>query len=229
MAAEIPPHTSARDGWAAALNADGRGSLLIRIGELLQLIEEARQAVLELPDPDERRFYLEPFEVMDRLVETLTFYNSIATMQKFSPMLTSETIYALEAVSRALRKVVQRPAIDVSTQRELLNGVRALIDDVLAFDDLTPDAKLYIVRLLKRAEEALLAFRLVGFEDVSASIAALAAGTIVIQEQPIRGWFLDRLGKIWRTLVTGASGVEVIGSAAQTIAGAIDGVEKLGH
>lgn len=218
---------SAMSTWGTALGAMNSARLLVRAGQLTDLIDEAKAAVVELMDEDERAFYLQPLVKLDPLMTVLLSRLGDNNMESFAPYLTDEAIYALEGVSRALRRLSRFPVLDEEARDDLLADVRKMIDDVIRDDTLSYEIKSYIVKLLRNVESALLGFLLGGFGEVSACIAAVAAGVAMVADPAAKAGWSDRWKGLWKKLVAHTDDVKAITSAGKGAIELIEGIDKL--
>jgi hypothetical protein len=214
----------ATEVWSLALGTSTLTELLIRLGEVLRLLEDAKVAVRSLPS-DDAQFYARAFEELDKL-PILVNGSLGADWKVFSATITPQAVFVLETVSRMLRTVALSPTLTESGIEEILVDLRQMIDQVSAHSSLPRDARLYVLKLLRNAEGALIGYRIGGFESVAAAVAAVAAGAALIPEENERSWLRERLGQLWRLMISRAQGVQAISDSTQSVMGAVEGVDK---
>ncbi|MFJ8833820.1 hypothetical protein [Micromonospora aurantiaca] len=223
----VPAGRSAEGTWATVLGARSSRELFMRVGAFLDLIQESKAAIRRLPDGEDAEYYLRPLEQLDPLSDLFLTHLGQPDMSAFSTFYRKDLLYALGAASRVLRKVERSATLSKEARDSLLDDVRKLIDDVAESDDLPHEAKVYLIKLLRDVEGALLSFIVGGFDDVAAAVAALAAGTVRLQTVEQQSWLKSRIGALWTSLTTRAQGVSAISTAVTDVVGAIEGVNKV--
>lgn len=88
---------------------------------------------------------------------------------------------ALEFASDVLSQASTEKRLSISQQRQYVDDLRGLIDDVLSDDTLSPQDKQRVVGLLRQVEEALVDIRLFGADRVEDAVASVVG---VVQTNP---------------------------------------------
>jgi len=148
-------------------------------------------------------------------------------MKSLSHLLTRELIVGLELVSLTLFRISPSPTITQDGVYQLLVSVRTLIDDVSAQADLPENAKIYITKLLRDVEDALVWYRIGGFERVASTVAAVSAGVFLVPSEVRRNWLVDRLSNFWTSLQSHSSEIQAVSNSAQSVIGVMEGIRNL--
>lgn len=213
--------------WSSALNADEPGTAFIRIGQLVRLIQETKDAIQGLPAEEDPAFYLKPFEYLDALATKLRMHIGHGDMKTFHEVIPEHVLVGVGAAARVLRRYGQTPVIEEADRAELLDQVRTIIDDVSNHPDLPKHAKLFMLKLLRDVEGALIAFRLGGFDDVAATVAALAGGVVYVENVDQRGWWGRHVSRLWEAVLARAKGVQAIAESVTSVSEAVEAVRHV--
>jgi len=220
-------NTPVVSGFTTILQAPEAGNLMARLGDFIRLIEESKAAVRALPEDAEPDYYFQPLKEVDEIVPLILSHLGSGGMSDFARFFRDDLIFMLGAASRIVRKHSHSPVLDDQAQADLLATVRGLIDEVSRSSELSPEAKLYLLKLLRDVEGALISFHVVGFESVAASVAAIAAGAIVLDDVKQRGWLKAQVEKLWGQMISIAHGVSQISAVVNDGVGAIETVNKI--
>ncbi len=214
--------------WAQALGAGNGGVAFRNIGKFMDLVDEAKNAVIKLDEQElSPAFYLSAFAFLDELVSRLTTHLGDGDMAAFKPYLSDERIVLVEMLSQILRRSYRSAILSEGARNEMLRDVRELIDTVLQNDSFSTYEKSYIVKLLRDIEEALLSYWLGGFDDVASSVTAAAASIAVVSNVAQRGWLTTQLGRLWDFVTSKSEGTKAIAAAGKEVVTLIDSVDKL--
>jgi hypothetical protein len=226
--ASFAPNISAQQAWAEILKAEDTEQLLGRISRLVGLLEDTKRAIRELPEDEDRDFYLGPFVDIDNLPPRFITHFGTGNIDAFQQGVPQHAMVGLDAASRILRRTSLRdPVISEEGRTSLLEDVRALLNEVASHPDLEQGAKLYVIKLLRDVETALLGYVVGGFDDVMSAVAAVSAGATRITEDEQRGWLVAAVGRLWAATVSRAQGVQAITGAAQGVVAAVGAVKHI--
>ncbi len=197
------------------------------IARFMMLIEEAKSALVNPRDGDDRTFYSTLFGSLDTLQSYLVSHITQSNMEAFKPLITDDKISILELLSRELRQTYRSNFLSEDTRQQMLQDVRKLKEDVLFNEHLSLHEKNYIVKLLHDVERALQSYWLGGFDDVASTVAALGGGAAVVTDQAQRGWFMSGVLRIWEFLNVSADGVRALSATGSEVVALIDEIEHL--
>lgn len=209
------PNRPAIEVWMEIFGVPERLDLLQKSADLAKLVEQVETEVRALPedeDPDHLLAYLSQIRTC---VDGLLYVGNVP-MDHFIKQISGEAIYSLESCSRALRRNRHvEPLISAESSRQLVEDVRAIIDDVIS-SVLPDDLKELLVNRLRGVEAALLNVRISGYAGVEKAMDALTFGAMRAtppdskERAKAGGW----LGRLWAKLSEHAQGAQAISATA---------------
>lgn len=207
------------DVWKQIFGVSEETDLLKKAADIARLVDEVEAEVRALPedeDPDHLLAYLPQI----RDVLGTFFFARQVKMHQVMEKITGEMTYSIATCERALRRNGKvEPMISTESTGQLLEDVRAIIDDVVS-SDLPNDLKKLLVDRLRGVEAALLDVRIGGYANVERAMDALTFGAVRAtkpdsEERARVGSWLSRL---WSKLSEHAQGAEAIASTAASTA-----------
>lgn len=225
--------------------APGNGSIQDALNGALGLpadrspVEFYRQISVMMAWPDSAKAQIEslPNQSHDLL---LRWYDPITTSMQYvgkvhdavsgmTAHVSDRALGHLEHAADTLSRSSPEPMIADDKLPDLINHVRTLIDKVTSNEDLPPNARHLLITRLRGVEQALLHFRITGYDGVEEAMDCLIGGYIRHPETrtPERdNWFSGLWAKITLTLI----GVKEISDTGSSIFKAIeDGRNTLGR
>jgi len=199
------------------------------------MMQKARDEIAALPEDEDPEFLLHQVGDVERLINGLT-ETALALTARISPSdvfserftlrrISPESIFGLEAASRALHRRRPEPTIDPSQLSMLIEQLRKLIDDVSSSNNLTPEAKLFLIRRLREIETALLGSRITGFADLEDAVDRLT-GALVRRDDIRDAGIMKKIGSFFQKLVQAAQGTSAIAGATTATVQAIEAITK---
>ncbi|MFD6261684.1 hypothetical protein ACFWFK_11160 [Micromonospora chalcea] len=216
------PAQAAIDVWMRIFDVSNRVGVLQGAADLVRLVDQVEHEVRALPEDEDPEHLLAFLPEIRKIVDALLYVGGVQ-MNHFTAQVTGEMIYSLASCARALRRNGRaEPVISEDSTNQLVDDVRAVIDDVVA-SDLPSALKELLVDRLRDVEEALLSVRIGGYASVEKAMDALTFGAVRATKQgseeraQVGSW----LGRLWGKIGEHAQGAEAIASATATTAEAV--------
>ena len=220
---------------AIADDDDEPFQVALRVLEIRRLASQIRASVQALPEEEDPEFLLRNFRKVEVFVERLAeralnnaarLHVSDSAADLVGLMLPDpESLYGLEACSRALRRWKKEPSVDQSQLEELILQARSLIDIVLRSEALTSDAKAFLIRRLREVETALLGSRITGYADLEAASDRLT-GALARRPDIREPGILAKIGAFFQALVLAGQGTTAIAGATASTIDAINSISS---
>jgi hypothetical protein len=209
-----PQGNSAMGEWCAVFGLDQsspaeRAECTRRGTMLARLARDVRREAEQLPDHFHPAMLLSAFPEVEGALDQFTVLPNVTMAQMYSLIQGTgwQSLQYLDAMLSTHRPetVVEHDAI-----RGHIESVRALVDDILADDDLDAAVKRYVVARLRDVEEALTDALIVGVDGVE-----LAVNATIGSAQMDRDWWdriaktkwAPRIGAVWMAMVTSLGAV----------------------
>lgn len=205
--------------WMGMFEVSRRLDVLQKAADLAKLVDQVETEVRDLPEDEDPEHLLLYMPQIRNFVDGLLHVANIP-MENITRQISGEAVYSLQICSRALRRNGRvEPLISDASSKQLVEDVRAIIDDVVT-SDLPDDLKELLVDRLKGVEAALLSVRIGGYANVEKAMDALTFGAVRAtkpdsEERAKVGSWLVRL---WGKLSEHAQGAEAIASTAASTA-----------
>lgn len=169
-------HAKIRTVWADVLDVpdDDESLLLRRLAGLLELPEQVRAAVHDLPDLKED-LHLRPLPAIEAALGKL---NLDAQWRESSAYLTDDVMVGLEWLDHAL-STHDDTTIDHDAAEDIRGQVVDLIQDVLDAD-LDPHLKQFLLQHLRVLDHALQDYRVVGREAIRRAVEGALGGLMLL-------------------------------------------------
>lgn len=187
-----------RNAWAKVfdLEPNDTGRILYQLGQLIQLIEKAKDAVADLPNHD-HDLYLQP---LHELASVFSYIALDETWNEFRQRVDKSTMRSLAFCADALGVHSRETELPASMLAGLQARAEQLIEEMLA-SELPQELKELVISNLELVRSALLNYRLHGSEglrhamDINIGTVIRMASRINTEEQKAQA------KKIWEFLV----------------------------
>ncbi|MGC5053579.1 hypothetical protein ACLQ2S_19220 [Micromonospora sp. DT48] len=205
--------------WMRVFDVPDYLGVLQGAADLGRLVDQLEADVLALPKDEDPEHLLSYLPLLRKLIETFAIVGKVS-MVEFAKHAHVGVIYSVASCARALRRNGRiEPLIADDSVKQLVNDVRAIIDDVIV-SDLPESLKELLVDRLRDVEVSLLNVRIGGYASVekamdSLTFAAMRATEPDSGERAQAGSFVARL---WGKLSEHAQGAEAIASTAASTA-----------
>lgn len=206
---EHSKQSGALESWAEVFEVDasttrGRLEVITAGAALMDLAAKVRERMGELPPEFHADALMADFDEVETTLANFISVNRMKMEGFFSP-LHATGWRSLEYAD--LHLSTQRPErwIDDSGRDRLLGQIRAVVDAVIVDDELTPDAKQFVIQRLREVEDAIVQARLRGVEPVEAANDSLIAGILRRADLGI-AWLKSDTGRVVAGLVVVIAG-----------------------
>ncbi|SCL56487.1 hypothetical protein [Micromonospora chersina] len=213
------PGRAAIEVWMQIFEVSDRLGVLQKAADLARLVDQVEAEVRALPEDEDPDHLLTFLPQIRNVVDALLYVGNVQ-MSHFVDQVTGEMVYSVASCARALRRNGRvQPLISDDSSKQLVEDVRAIIDDVVA-SDLPDDLKELLVDRLRGVEAALLSVRIGGYANVEKAMDALTFAAVRAtkpgsEERAKAGSWL---GRLWGKLSEHAQGAEAIASTAASTA-----------
>ncbi|SIR96003.1 hypothetical protein [Micromonospora avicenniae] len=205
--------------WKQIFGVSDDADVLKKAADLARLVDEVEAEVRALPEDEDPDHLLAYLPQIRQVLGTFLFARQVKMHQVMSQV-TGEMAYSIATCERALRRNGKvEPTISKDSARQLVEDVRAIIDDVVS-SDLPNKLKELLVDRLRGVEAALLNVRIGGYANVEEAMDALTFGAVRAtkpdseERAKVGSW----LGRLWGKLGEHAQGAEAIASTAASTA-----------
>ncbi|MCZ7379140.1 hypothetical protein [Micromonospora sp. WMMC250] len=207
------------DAWMQIFGVTNLAGVLKSAADFASLVDQVEAEVRALPEDEDPEHLLAHLPQVHKVLDSF-FSSRRLKMDQVAAQVTGEMVYSIATCERALRRNGKvEPVISENSSGQLVEDVRAIIDEVVR-SDLPSDLKELLVDRLRGVEAALLKVRIGGYANVEKAMDALTLGAVraTKPDSEERAKVGSVLGRLWGKLGEHAQGAEAIASTAANTA-----------